>query len=473
MNLSRIVKDAAGSARPALGPLVLIFLMFSPAWGQNAKPAAPSPQAEVQASGEAQGDAPLTLTLQDALERARANSPQFQAALTAVKMAQQNRVQARATMLPSVNYTQQYLNTQGNGVLPTGRFVTNDGIHVYRVWGVVNQTLDMNTFTQATYRQASAGVALARAQAEIAQRGLGVTVTQEYYALLVAQRAYATAQQGLGQARHFLKISQELEQGGEVAQSDVIKFQLQVNQQSQGVREASLAMETARLNLAVLLFPDFFQNFTAVDDLDAPQPLPELGEVRQMAGENNPDIRTALENLREKSLEVSVSRARFLPSLSLDFDYGIEANSLAFRSSTSAFPEAGRLPNLGYFLTATLSFPVWNWGSLRSKLHQAQYQKQQARVDLAFAQRQLLRNLFTFYNEAKTAKVELNTLRESADLAADSLRLNMLRYRAGEATVLELVDAQNTLTAARDAYDQGQARYRVALSQLQTVTGPF
>ena len=361
----------------------------------------------------------------------------------------------------------------GNGKLPTGRFVTNDGVHVYRMWGVVNQTLDLNTFTQATYRQAVAGEAMARAQAEIARRGLAVTVTQAYYALLVAQRDYATAEQGLEQANHFLKIGQELEKGGEVAHSDVIKFQLQVNQQSQAVREASLGMETSRLDLAVLLFPNFFQNFTVVDDLDSPQPLPDFDEVRQMAGQSNPEIRTALENLRQRSLAVSVSRARFLPSLSLDLDYGIEANSIAFRSRTSAFPEAGRLPNLGYFLTATLSFPVWNWGSLRSKLHQAEYQKQQARFDLAFAQRQLLKNLYAYYNEAKTAKAELDTLRKSADLAADSLRLNTLRYRAGEAMVLEVVDAQNTLTQARNAYDAGQARYRVALSQLQTVTGPF
>jgi outer membrane protein len=48
-----------------------------------------------------------------------------------------------------------------------------------------------------------------------------------------------------------------------------------------------------------------------------------------------------------------------------------------------------------------------------------------------------------------------------------------LRYQAGEATALEVVDAQNTLTTARNAYDDGEQRYGVAVATLQTITGPF
>jgi hypothetical protein len=35
------------------------------------------------------------------------------------------------------------------------------------------------------------------------------------------------------------------------------------------------------------------------------------------------------------------------------------------------------------------------------------------------------------------------------------------------------VDAQTTLTQARNAYDDGLVRYRVALGNLQTLTGTF
>ncbi|MGE5073582.1 MAG: TolC family protein [Anaerolineae bacterium] len=53
------------------------------------------------------------------------------------------------------------------------------------------------------------------------------------------------------------------------------------------------------------------------------------------------------------------------------------------------------------------------------------------------------------------------------------MRLTTLRYKGGVATVLEVVDAQNAMATARNAYADGQTRYRVALAVLQTVTGPF
>jgi len=84
-----------------------------------------------------------------------------------------------------------------------------------------------------------------------------------------------------------------------------------------------------------------------------------------------------------------------------------------------------------------------------------------------------LSNLYGFYEEAQLARSQVQTLRNSAELAAESLRLTVLRYQGGEATALEVVDAQNSLTQARHAYDDGQARYRLALANLQTLTGSF
>ena len=116
---------------------------------------------------------------------------------------------------------------------------------------------------------------------------------------------------------------------------------------------------------------------------------------------------------------------------------------------------------------------MWNWGANRSRLKQADLRRQQARVELSSTQRELLAKLRTFYNEAQTAGSELESLNQSAELAADSLRLTTLRYQSGESTVLEVVDAQNTLTVARNAFNDGQARFRLALATLQTLTGNF
>jgi len=71
------------------------------------------------------------------------------------------------------------------------------------------------------------------------------------------------------------------------------------------------------------------------------------------------------------------------------------------------------------------------------------------------------------------AREAVDKLRRTADLATESLRLVNLRYQAGESPASEVVDAETTLTTARNAYDDGQVRYRMALANLQTLTGAF
>jgi outer membrane protein TolC len=120
---------------------------------------------------------------------------------------------------------------------------------------------------------------------------------------------------------------------------------------------------------------------------------------------------------------------------------------------------------------ATLNVPVWTWGSIHSKVKQAEIRREQARSDLSVTRRIVVANVAAAYAEAQGAQAQLASLRQSVDLARESVRLTLLRYQAGEATALEVVDAQTTLAQARGAYDDGLARFRVALAELQTLTG--
>ncbi len=421
-----------------------------------------------------QTGAPLTITLQDALQRARMNDPQYRSAVTDLGLAKEDRVQARAGLLPDVNYNTSFIYTQGTGPVPascqtstlgcpTSRFVANNGVHEYISQADVHEGLSLTNV--ADYRRSSAALALARAKAEVASRGLVVTVTQAYYGLVVAQRKYATAQRADAEAQRFLDISIKLEKGGEVAHADAIKARIQAQEQQRALQEAQLAMESTRLDLAVLLFSDFNQDYAVVDDLQTPEPLPTFDEVEVAGKKNNPDMRAALAAYEVANHEVSAAWGGLLPSLSLDYFYGIDSNQFAITSNG--------VRNLGYSTVATLQIPIFSWGADYSKLKQAKLRRDQAHVELSYAQKQLLSHLRQFYLEAKTARSEMESLQSSAELAADSLRLTTLRYQAGESTVLEVVDAQNTSTQARNAYDDGQSRYRVAVANLQTLTGTF
>ena len=245
-----------------------------------------------------------------------------------------------------------------------------------------------------------------------------------------------------------------------------MKAQSQVLDRQRDVQEAQLSIDKARLSFAVLLFPNFRQDFTVADDLDHSPELPVFDQIQAMASRNNPEIQAAQASVQQQQFELKSVRAEYLPSLSFDYFWGINANEFAVTD------RYGR-NNLGSMAQAQLNIPIWNWGLTRSRVKQSELRIQQARNDLTLTQRQLLADLNEYYLEAQVASAEIATLRRSLELAVEALRLTMLRYQAGEGSVLEVVDAQTTAVAARNALEDGMVRYRLAVANLQTLTGAF
>lgn len=449
-------------------PMAAVLCLCGAAMCAAQEPATGATPATAQnpAQSDSAGTSALKLTLQDALARARKNSVAFQSALTDSAIARQDRFQAAGALLPSVAYNNQALYTQG---APKGSttgapvvFIANNAVHEYISQASIHESIDLASFSN--FRRSAALAAAAKARAEIASRGLVVTVVQAYYSVGAAQQKVLSAQKAADEGDRFLKLTQDLEHGGEVAHSDVIKAELQATERRRALQEAQLGLLNARLDLAVLIFPDFNDNFEVTEDLHAPAPLPTLGEVQQQAARDNPDIRAALETARAAGFDVTGARAGYLPSFSVDYWYGIDAPQFAVNGP-------GGVSNLGSSAAATLNIPVWNWGATQSRIKQAELRRAQAQRELSLAQRKLLAEIKSLYSEAETAMNELGGLARSAQLAEESLRLTTLRYRGGEATVLEVVDAQTTYAQSSAAYQDGAVRYRVALANLQTLTG--
>ena len=307
--------------------------------------------------------APLTLTLQDALARAQTNVPQLLAAVSDANAAHEDVLQARAATRPSLSGKSDYLVTQGNGVFPSGRFVTNDGVHVYRDWAVVHQDFTA-AVTRTGIKRAAAKPRCWRKRKRKSRAGTGghrdASLLRAAHG--PAQIRHRSAGSGSGQAlpRHQPESGTRRRSG---AQRRRESANCKYAAQDQAFREAKLAMDNARLDLAVLLFRDFDQNFTLVDDLALAPALPAFAEVQTMAERENPDLRAANSALRGARTGRHDRAPGYLPSLTADFAYGIEANAFALHSTVAADPQKGPLPNLGYFLTVSLNVPVWDWGS--------------------------------------------------------------------------------------------------------------
>lgn len=444
------------------------------------QPNSAAPPISGQASGGLGGKASRSLpplvpgqaiTLEQALTYAQANQPAFVTAAAAARVAKLDRSIAQAALLPSAVYHNQYLFTESSKLPPgdagtTGAppqiFIANNAVHEYASQGSVTEKIGLTEFNALA--RTAATVAITTAELEISRRGLVSTVVGLFYAMSTAQEKIGIEQRALTEATDFVKQTQEREAQREAAHADVVKAQLTLQQRQRDLADAQVAFEKAQLDLGVLLFPDPRTPYTVA--LPPVADLPTREATEAAATRFNPELTSALATTRAAQLGVTAARAAFLPELVLNYSYGIDAERFA-----AGNPDGSR--NLGYSASATLDIPVWDWLATAHKVKQASILRDAAQVNLTNTQRRFVANLQAFYNELRVAHDQLDSLRLSADTARESLRLTRLRYSNAEATVLEVVDAQNSLTAAEVALQDGTVRYQLALANLQTLTGNY
>jgi outer membrane protein TolC len=430
------------------------------------------PQVALTAPRAASTDSVPVFTLQDAITRAEANDPNYSASVANRGAAHLDRGLSRSALLPIVTYQSQYLYTQPNGLKNQAgqgfaaqdapRFIANNAIREYASQALVTETLSAANFSGL--KRVDASVAKAAADTEVARRNLVVAVASAYYTLVAEESSVRVAQRAEGEAQSFTDLTKKLEAGREVAHADVVKAELTVQQRQRDVADAQLAAEKARLDLGMMILPDPRTPYRLADSSMASPPLPSRADSEAAAAKNNPQLKSALENLHMSRYDVSAARAAYLPTLSLNYTYGIDAPQFA------ANGPAG-VRNLGYSAYATLDVPVWDWFATHDRVKQSELRRQVAQTELTFTQKKVLADLDEYYSDAKTANDELASLNLSAKTAEESLRLTKLRYGAGEATALEVVDAENTATQMETAGADGALRYQVALANLQTLTG--
>lgn len=412
---------------------------------------------------------PVSISLAQAQQRARMIEPSLLSARAAYASSKSDRTIARSAFLPQADVIGSYLFTESNGTFhgatlpgPGPVFVANNQVHEYI--SQFEATESMSLAAIAKYRSTSALQLQAEAEQDIAQRGLLATVTQLYYSVLAADQKLAAARDAEQESKHFLDLTRKLEAGREVAHADVLKAELQWEQRQRDHSDAALGALQAHEALGVLLFPDPTTPYILTDPLNARMTLPDKQMIRQLANHKNPDLQIATYGLQAANADVLAARAGYLPTFNFAYNYGIDAPQFQ-----RVGPGGERY--LGYSAFAGVNIPVWDWFTTHSRVKQSEIRQKLARTNMSLAQRQLIAGLDAASNELQTAAAAFTSLQNSVQQAKQSLHLSTLRYQAGEATVVEVVDAQNTYLSTEVMAADGAVRYHVALANLERLTG--
>ena len=459
-------------AAPALGCLLLVFAVGSVFAAQTASGSSSNSGSVLQA-----GSNPATtmlhsdgITLAEAIAQAKKNEPNFAATQAMHQVATLAHGNAVAALLPGVVYHNQYIYTQPQLLLPgtllsaasqTPRFIANNATHEYVSQAAITETLSLQQ--AAAVAQTKALAEATAAEEEVARRGLVAAVVALYYNVGASASKLTIARQGVAEAQDFLHLTQQREAAREAAHADVIKAELELQQRQRDASDAQVAAEKARLELGVLLFADPHTNYSLASS-SAALPMTTHQDFLQSAHQNNPDLAAAAASLQAAQMDLEGARAAYLPALTLNYFYGIDASQFAVNGP-------GGTRNLGYAATATLDIPVWDWLTTHRTVRQKASIRHAAQVALTAAQRRLVANTQEAWSEASAARDQLASLDQSRQTAQESLRLTRMRYAAGEATVLEVVDAQTSFIAASNAREDGILRYQTAIANLQILTG--
>jgi outer membrane protein TolC len=410
------------------------------------------------------------ISLSEAIRRAQQNEPTFASALATQKSAVIDRYLRNAALLPSVVYHNQVLYTQPNGqtneIAHSGAqaspiFIANNAVHEYISQASINETIGLKHFADAQVEAANA--ARASAELEVARRGLILSVVSLYYSVSAFETKHHVLEEAFREAQSFTDLTEKREAAREGAHADVVKAQLQQQQRQRDLSDGALAADKARLELAVLLFPDPRTPFST-EAPGTPPALPNREDVNRLASANNPEVRSALAGVRAGNAEVTSARATYLPDLGLNFSYGIDAAQFAKRGPDD-------VSNLGYSISGTLDIPVWDWFSTQKRIKQSEIKRDAARVTATAAERRVIAALEEVYAEAVAARDQMDLLHLSVRTAEESLRLTKLRYSSGEATVFEVVDAETAYLSVETAQAEGVVRYQTALAGLQVLIG--
>jgi outer membrane protein len=304
------------------------------------------------------------------------------------------------------------------------------------------------------------GADAAHADREGARLDAGQRAAEAYLRLLSAKALHGVATRGLSQVEAQLERAKLLEKAGVLGQVDVLRLTSAREGARQGVLRAQAGVSVASSALALAVALPRGSAVDAADDLpDPPPPLtltaPEAGKL---AAEGRPELQAARMRAEQAERGQDVARAQMYPNVNAVGTYQ--------RNDGQAFT-----PPNAWFVGATLSWDVWDWGKARADVREAGAKARQASIGADALADQIAFDAQRRLTDARTAYETLDVARAAQVAAEEAYRIQSVRYAQGAATTTDVLDAETDVSRARSNYAQARYDYYLAQASLARAIG--
>ena len=416
-------------------------------------------------TNRANTDGSHPLTLAQVLDLALKQASNYTSAQIGERIAAEDVRQSKAAFYPKIDAKPNYIYTSPSlGPLRPRppSFLGANAINEIQGLVTLSGEIDSSGRLNATLRRNRALVASAHAGTDVARRQLIQAVSEAYFSLALATAKRRAAESNALSAEEFEKNTKLQLDAGEIAPVDLVRARLQTafrrDELEQARSDESVNADGLRVFTGVA-FAD------AVDVEDLLTQMPADNEIERFAETmiaTRPEFAGFEADKKASDEEIRIARAERRPQITYSVGSGIISDSLA---PTHLRDSLGTQINVG------VTIPIFDWGSARSRETQSRLRAQQVENSRAIAERQFAQSFFTARTQALSARARIKQIAAAITDAEANVTASIARYRSGEATIIEVTDAQNTLITQKTALYQAIFDYQTARARLMRAAG--
>ncbi len=382
--------------------------------------------------------APLRLTLEDVVARAKAASLDLQTSQKDIDLANAHLERSRA-LLPSNPYFT-------GGAQRSDNFGPNYTFYLSQEFEIAGQR-------QKRIGAATENVQKATWEMQTAEQSLVAVAKTAFIHALVTVDRVNVAQRGVDAAHDLVEQLTSRKSSADLAR---IELNTAIMQESRSRRELATAMQThdgsldaLRRLLGLPLHQDIELSGTPVTDV---QEIPSGTELVERALRQRPDLTALRHNVQQADLQVAVAQRERIPNITL--------------SGTVSRFEGDTLAG------GDVSVPVPIFQRKTAELHEALAERDRASLQVQNLERTIEKEVVDSRN---TCVVAAGDLQEQKRLivpkSEENDQLEGRLYDRGEVTVADLINTHIDLLTARREYLDALETYNNALIELERIVG--
>ncbi|PWK79362.1 outer membrane protein TolC [Mucilaginibacter oryzae] len=402
-----------------------------------------------------------TISLEQSKQAAIAYSYALKNGLLRVNSAKADVAAAKSDYLPSVNGT-------GVGLFGFKDFVP--AIPGVLTKGINNAYLVGVTGTQTIYAggKVKTGNELAALQLQVNEirkkqsaDSVLLLTEQKYWNLVNIQEQQKTLAVNETLLNSVLKMQQDMLASGLIARNDLLKVKVQLSQLLVSKSKLQNGRRVALLDFSVYTGIPFDSLMVMQDTLNK-NSIPALPALQpDTALDRNTNYQLLTKRVLGEKLQTRLANGDNLPSLAV----GLSASQVGtIRNSVGGtFSPAG-------FVTLSIPISGGLWGRGKQKVNQRRISEEIAQNDYRDGQNQLRVGIMRYWYDMQDQLTQIHYAKDNLEQATENLKVNKDNYKAGLATISEVLDAQSAYQQAASTVATAFADFYVRVAIYNYIT---